>query len=116
MTQRLLESTGLVLDARVKNASKAGKDSIVSENPAAGEPLAAVSLQKRSDYDALVKRAITVQEHWRRLPAPKRGEIVRLIGNAFRDQKESLGELVSLEVGKIRAEGLGEIQECIDIA
>jgi len=57
-----------------------------------------------------------VQKEWRRLPAPKRGEIVRRIGNAFREQCDLLGELVSLEMGKLRPEGIGEIQEAIDIA
>ncbi len=73
-------------------------------------------LQGRDDYDRAVERACLVQAHWRRLPAPRRGEVVRLIANAFRERAEPLGELVSLEVGTIRAEGLGEIQECIDIA
>jgi aldehyde dehydrogenase (NAD+) len=59
---------------------------------------------------------MAVQKEWRRLPAPQRGEIVRRIGGAFREHKEALGELLTLEVGKIRPEGVGEIVECIDIA
>ncbi len=54
-------------------------------------------------------------EAWRTLPAPKRGEYVRLLGNALREKKKALGALVSLEMGKIRAEGEGEVQEMIDI-
>jgi len=102
----------LVVDA---SAAKAG-GAVISDNPATGKPIAAVKLQSKTDYEALIKRSVEVQKHWRRLPAPARGEIVRLIGNAFRENKEQLGELVTLEMGKIRAEGLGEIQECIDIA
>jgi small subunit ribosomal protein S8 len=59
---------------------------------------------------------VKAQASWRQLPAPKRGEIVRRMGNAFREQKDALGELVSLEMGKIKAEGLGEVQESVDIA
>jgi aldehyde dehydrogenase (NAD+) len=59
---------------------------------------------------------VKAQASWRQLPAPKRGEIVRQMGNAFRDAKDALGELVSLEMGKIKAEGLGEVQESVDIA
>src|SRR5688572_25227538 len=116
MIQQLLEAVDVLADPRVKQAQKADDKHAVSINPATGEPIAAVKLQTRTDYDELVTRSIEVQKHWRRLPAPKRGEIVRLIGNAFRENRESLGELVTLEMGKIRAEGLGEIQECIDIA
>ena len=116
MIQQLLEAVDVLADPRVKQAQKADDKHAVSINPATGEPIAAVKLQTRTDYDELVTRSIEVQKHWRRLPAPKRGEIVRLIGNAFRENRESLGELVTLEMGKIRAEGIGEIQECIDIA
>ena len=72
---------------------------IVSENPANGQPIAAVKLNTKDEYDAIVQRAMRAQEHWRMLPAPKRGEIVRLIGNAFRDKLEPLGELITLEMG-----------------
>src|SRR5213078_2956365 len=54
--------------------------------------------------------------HWRQVPAPRRGRVVRAIAEEFRRQREALGELVSLETGKIRAEGVGEVQETIDIA
>jgi aldehyde dehydrogenase (NAD+) len=127
MTPRLVTDLDLFADPRVVRApsnggvlppaAAAADDRCVrSENPAREEPIAAVRLQGRDEYDRAVARAIKVQEHWRRLPAPKRGEIVRLIGQAMRDREDLLGELVSLEVGKIRAEGVGEIQECIDIA
>ena len=61
-------------------------------------------------------RSLDVQASWRMVPAPKRGEIVRLIGEALREKKDALGTLISLEVGKIKAEGDGEVQEMIDMA
>ena len=91
-------------------------NSVTSDNPATGEPIAAVRLESRADYESAMARAVKAQASWRQLPAPKRGEIVRRMGNAFRDQKDALGELVSLEMGKIKAEGLGEVQESVDIA
>ncbi len=118
MTPQLLETMDIFTDPRVKDAADIrGSDRhVISANPATGQPLAAVALQSQVEYDAAVRRAKAAQVHWRRLPAPKRGEIIRRIGNAFRENIEPLGELISLEVGKIRAEGLGEVQECIDIA
>ncbi|HAN79663.1 MAG TPA: aldehyde dehydrogenase family protein [Bacteroidales bacterium] len=67
------------------------------------------------DYEYVVKKAEEAFLVWRNVPAPKRGEIVRLIGNALRDKKEALAYLVSVEMGKIYQEGLGEVQEMIDI-
>ena len=100
----------------VVDPSTAGDDCVVSTNPATGEALAAVRLQSKSDYEQAVVRAQAVQKQWRMLPAPKRGEIVRRIGNAFREKEQELGALVTMEMGKIHAEGVGEVVECIDIA
>jgi aldehyde dehydrogenase (NAD+) len=69
-----------------------------------------------ADYDAVVRRAAGAFLTWRMLPAPQRGEIVREIGDELRRNKAALGALVSLEMGKILAEGLGEVQEMIDMA
>jgi len=88
----------------------------VSTNPATGEALGAVRLQTRDEYEEVISRAVAVQKQWRMLPAPKRGELVRRIGNAFREHEQELGQLVSLEMGKILPEGIGEVVECIDIA
>jgi aldehyde dehydrogenase (NAD+) len=88
----------------------------VSINPATGEALGAVRLQTRDEYEAVTARAVAVQKHWRTLPAPKRGELVRRIGNAFREHEQALGRLVAMEMGKILPEGIGEVIECIDIA
>jgi len=84
--------------------------------PATGEPLAAVRMAAPADYEAVMTRASTTFAAWRMIPAPKRGQIIREIGNELRAHKQDLGALVSLEMGKILAEGAGEVQEMIDIA
>ncbi len=96
--------------------AKPGGETIASINPATGEPIARVMTASRADYDTAVVAAEKAFAAWRVIPAPKRGEIVRQIGNALREKKAALGALVSLEMGKIRAEGEGEVQEMIDIA
>ncbi|MBW7882499.1 MAG: aldehyde dehydrogenase family protein [Caldilineaceae bacterium] len=88
---------------------------IVSCNPTTGEEIAAVIPATREAYDRVVAGAQSAFHTWRTVPAPKRGELVRDLGNILREYKEPLGELVSLEMGKIRVEGLGEVQEMIDI-
>jgi aldehyde dehydrogenase (NAD+) len=85
-------------------------------SPATGQPIAWVRLQGREAYEAAAGQSVEAFKRWRAVPAPARGQVVRAIGEAFRARKADLGELVSLEVGKIRAEGAGEIQEIIDIA
>lgn len=89
---------------------------IHSINPATGQALAAVRTCRHDDYQRIVEEASEAFAKWRMVPAPKRGECVRLIGQALREQKDQLGTLVSLEVGKIKAEGDGEVQEMIDMA
>ena len=88
---------------------------IVSYNPTTGAAIARVIPADRAAYDATVAAAQAGFARWRTVPAPKRGEVVRDLGNLLRAYKEPLGELVTLEMGKIRAEGLGEVQEMIDI-
>jgi aldehyde dehydrogenase (NAD+) len=92
----------------------AGKE-LVSCNPATGERIAAVVQAGDEAYERVVSDAVRAFGHWRMVPAPKRGELVRDLGNALREMKEPLGDLVSLEMGKIRAEGHGEVQEMIDV-
>jgi aldehyde dehydrogenase (NAD+) len=87
----------------------------VSFNPSSGEPIAKIAMAAPASYDRVVQDAVAAFESWRVTPAPKRGEVVRDLGNALRECKEPLGDLVSLEMGKIRAEGHGEVQEMIDI-
>src|ERR1700733_6568479 len=89
---------------------------VVSYNPATGAELGRVSLASAEDYEAIVSQAQKAFERWRLLPAPQRGEIVREIGNELRKAKQELGRMVTLEAGKIVAEGQGEVQEMIDIA
>ena len=89
---------------------------LASLNPATGEALAKVRLAGPADYELVVSRASEAFLDWRMMPAPQRGEIVRQIGLELREHKQALGTLVSLEMGKILAEGLGEVQEMIDIA
>ena len=91
-------------------------DEIISYNPANGKELGRVKLASAEDYDRIAENSARVFERWRLLPAPKRGEIVREIGNALREKKDELGRLVTAEMGKILAEGRGEVQEMIDVA
>jgi aldehyde dehydrogenase (NAD+) len=92
-----------------------GAATLTSVNPATGEPLASVSLSSAATCERVVGDAARAFDAWRERPAPKRGDLVRDLGNALREVKEPLGDLVSLEMGKIRAEGHGEVQEMIDI-
>lgn len=87
-----------------------------STSPSDGSLVGEVSVASESNYEQVVEDSIDVFREWRKVPAPERGALVREVGNAFRDCKRELGELVSREVGKIRTEGEGEIQEAIDIA
>ncbi len=89
---------------------------LVSLNPTTGLPLASVRMASADDYDRVAADTHDTFLRWRLLPAPKRGEIVRQIGEELRASKEPLAQLVTLEMGKIIAEGRGEVQEMIDIA
>jgi aldehyde dehydrogenase (NAD+) len=94
----------------------AGGALIDAVNPATGTLLARVRGASAADYERVLRDALAAAAAWRRVPAPKRGEAVRLIGAELRLFKDALGSLVSLENGKIKAEGDGEVQEMIDIA
>ncbi len=91
-------------------------DVIESHNPANGELIAGVRSSSAAEYEQVVSLAEDAFHEWRKIPAPVRGEAIRRIGNALRDYKDPLGSLVTLEMGKIKAEGDGEVQEMIDIA
>jgi aldehyde dehydrogenase (NAD+) len=90
-------------------------DKLVSYSPIDGKPLATVTQLTEAEYDHVARRAHEAFLKWRLIPAPIRGETVRRLGNALREVKSELGALVTLEMGKIRAEGEGEVQEMIDI-
>ncbi len=89
---------------------------ISSYSPADGQLIATINQATWDDYEVIMGRATEAFREWRMVPAPKRGEIVRQIGNRLREFKEPLGSLVSYEMGKVYQEGLGEVQEMIDIA
>ena len=102
-------STGLTWGG----AQNSGTRTITST--ADGRTIGTVALATADDYEQVVQKAQEAFKTWRLVPAPKRGEIVRQIGNKLREYKDSLGKLVSYEMGKILQEGLGEVQEMIDI-
>jgi aldehyde dehydrogenase (NAD+) len=88
---------------------------IESVNPATGQVIARVRASSPADYERVLASATAAAAAWREVPAPKRGEAVRLLGDELRAYKDPLGRLVSMEMGKILPEGLGEVQEMIDI-
>ncbi|MCF8303483.1 MAG: aldehyde dehydrogenase family protein [Bacteroidales bacterium] len=96
-----LETTGKVVDCT---------------SPATGEKITQVKLASKDDYEKVMKKAGEAFKYWRKVPAPQRGEIVRQMGQVLRDNKEWLGAMVSYDMGKIHQEGMGEVQEMIDIA
>jgi aldehyde dehydrogenase (NAD+) len=95
---------------------KAGGEKIDSYTPVDGKLLGTVTAVSRKTYDTVVNQAETAFAEWRMWPAPRRGEVVRQIGEALRKYKEPLGRLVSYEMGKSLQEGYGEVQEMIDVA
>ncbi|MAJ32077.1 MAG: aldehyde dehydrogenase family protein [Flavobacteriaceae bacterium] len=95
--------------------NKASNSYLSSFSPIDGQKLAEVSVTSKEQYEAVIQKAQEAAKQWRTIPAPKRGELVREWGNRLRTHKEALGTLVSLEMGKSLQEGLGEVQEMIDI-
>jgi aldehyde dehydrogenase (NAD+) len=93
----------------------ASSGDLVSHSPIDGREIGSVASASSADVAAAVERAHTAFLAWRTVPPPRRGELVRLFGEVLREEKEALGRLVSLECGKILQEGLGEVQEMIDI-
>jgi len=92
------------------------KKYIISHSPVDGKMIGKVSVASAKDYNTVIDTAEKAFAEWRTVPAPKRGEVVRQIGEELRKYKEPLGQLVSYEMGKSLEEGLGEVQEMIDIA
>ena len=88
---------------------------IDSYSPVNGEKIASVSSATKDDYETVIAKAQEAYKYWRNIPAPQRGEYVRQYGEKLRQFKEPLGQLVSYEMGKSYQEGLGEVQEMIDI-
>jgi aldehyde dehydrogenase (NAD+) len=111
-----VDSRQILQTLGIAGSPSAGSGEIISSfNPATGALLGQVRAATRADYDATVEIARTRFTEWRMRPAPRRAEVVRKLGELLRRHKEALGALVSVEMGKIRAEGLGEVQEMIDI-
>ncbi|KAG0483003.1 hypothetical protein HPP92_011087 [Vanilla planifolia] len=94
---------------------RGGGPVVASVNPANNEVIAEVVEASIEDYEDGMKACVDASKLWMQLPAPKRGEIVRQIGDALRTKLHHLGRLVSLEMGKILPEGIGEVQEIIDM-
>src|SRR6267142_2545809 len=107
--QRLLERLGIAFQDDGEG------EPLVSIDPATGQVQGRIRAVTRAQYDARVAAGLRRFDEWRMRPAPKRGELVRDLGEQLRAHRETLGEIVSLETGKIRAEGIGEVQEMIDI-
>lgn len=114
MSQNLLAA--LALDKHPRSRAPGSPGSVTSTNPATANAIGAVLADTPETYEKSLAAAAAGFHKWRSVPAPVRGQVVRAIGDEFRRLKKPLGELVSTEVGKIRSEGEGEIQECIDIA
>jgi len=119
MSHGFLDSLGLVGD---QDGAWAGNGPISTTGevvdvytPIDGSRIGGVRLANLDDYETVMSRAQEAFVSWRSVPAPKRGEIVRQLGNELRKHKRELGALISLEMGKIRSEGEGEVQEAIDI-
>jgi aldehyde dehydrogenase (NAD+) len=93
----------------------AGGERVEVINPTTGQALAEVTMASTDDYDHVVANSVETFQKWQLLPAPKRGEFVRRLGDALREKIEPLGALVTLEMGKILPEGVGEVQEMVDI-
>ena len=114
-TAEVMTSVADLLDRLgVDTASTTGGDLAV-RTPITGEEIARVGRSDAAATDAAIGRSADAFSAWRDLPAPHRGELVRLLGEELRREKDALGALVTLEVGKITQEGLGEVQEMIDI-
>lgn len=111
-----LDVSGVQAGAGTGRHLSCGGDLIECASPIDGSIIGAVRAANRDDYREVAAQAVEAFRVWSRTPAPKRGEIVRQFGNALRRRKKELGELVSIEMGKIRAEGEGEVQEMIDMA
>ena len=99
------------------NPLQSGNDDLIeSINPSNGKVIATVANTTIQEYESIIKNAQDSFLEWQKVPPPLRGDVVRRIGNALRDYKDDLGSLISLENGKIKSEGDGEVQEMIDMA
>jgi aldehyde dehydrogenase (NAD+) len=110
-----IEGTNPGTSTGQESRGKDQADRLECKSPVDGSHISNITLTSREDYDHVIEQAQKTFKTWRMTPAPKRGEIVRQIGLKLRQSKDDLGKLVSWEMGKIYQEGLGEVQEMIDI-
>jgi aldehyde dehydrogenase (NAD+) len=110
-----LATAAAILAAAGLTEAQTTGGSLSVQSPIDGATIAAVRETPASDMPAVIARASAAFEAWRKVPAPRRGELVRLLGEELRVAKDALGAVVTLEAGKIVSEGLGEVQEMIDI-
>ena len=115
MSQSIAARAATLLDRLGLPAGAYTGGSLASFTPVTGEEIARLTPDTAASTEAAIARARTAFEAWRMVPAPRRGELVRLLGEELRAAKDDLGALVSIEAGKIPSEGLGEVQEMIDI-
>jgi aldehyde dehydrogenase (NAD+) len=115
MTKDLAAETRALLERLGVDAARLDGGSLTVRSPITGETLAQVQETTLAEVDREIARSEQAFLVWREVPAPRRGEFVRLLGEELRRAKADLGQLVSIEVGKILSEGLGEVQEMIDI-
>lgn len=111
----LSELNSGVFDGSSWGTASSSGDVLTSVNPSTGKPIASVTGATLADYEQSVTTLGRAHTEWSNLPLPRRGELVRQLGEALRHNKDALGRLISLEMGKILTEGLGEVQEAVDI-
>jgi aldehyde dehydrogenase (NAD+) len=109
------DEAAAVLQRLGVTADYAGADALIARSPISGGEIGRVRQVSVDEARAAIERAHSAYLAWRKVPAPRRGELIRLFGEELRAAKADLGRLVTLEAGKVTAEGLGEVQEMIDI-
>ena len=112
---RLKTETAALLDRLGVTGSQYQGGDLPVLSPLTGEVIGEVHQTSQAEAAALIEGSAVAFQAWRNLPAPRRGELVRLLGEELRAAKDDLGRLVTLEAGKVPSEGLGEVQEMIDI-
>lgn len=109
----IVKASAILSELGISHLAEAGD--IAVHSPINGELIGRVASRTVAEVDATLASAQKAYASWRNVPAPRRGELVRLLGNKLREQKHALGSIITLETGKILQEGLGEVQEMIDI-
>lgn len=108
-------STAALLHSLIPNLEEASSYDLVVTSPVDGAVIASLRTDTKEEVDAKIAKSVEAFKVWREVPGPRRGELIRLLGNKLREKKEELAQLVTLECGKIIEEGRGEVQEMIDI-